>query len=62
MWANADASTFRVRGASYNQDKVKVPSAPSLFKLLAIDLFEVPEATRNIASHPNNRVFLANQR
>ena len=47
---------------SYNQDKVKVSSGPSLFKLIGIDLFEVPEATHNIAAHPNNRVYLANQR
>jgi len=62
MWSTPDASTFKVRGGSYNQDKVKVSSAPNLFKLAAIDLFEVPDATRNIASHPNNRVYLANQR
>jgi len=51
-----------VRGGSYNADKVKVSSGPSLFKLLAIDLFEVPEATRNIANHPRNRVHMALQR
>lgn len=49
-------------GISYNQDKVKVSSGPSLFNLIGIDLFEVPEATHNIAAHPNNRVYLANQR
>jgi hypothetical protein len=62
MWTEPDASTFRVRGESYNADKVKIASAPSLFKLIAIDLFEVPEPTPNIASHPRNRVCLAHQR
>lgn len=62
MWTESDASTFRVRGGTYNADKVKVPSAPSLFKLVAIDLFEVPEATRNISAHPRNRVHMALQR
>jgi len=62
MWCEPDASTFRIRGASYNKDKVKASSAPSLFKLVAIDVFEVPEPTRNISAHPRNRVALATQR
>jgi hypothetical protein len=62
MWAEPDLETFRLRGKTYNQDKQKVLSAPSLFKLVAVDVFEVPEPTRNIAAHPKNRVFLANQR
>lgn len=62
MWTEPDASTFRVRGETYNTDKVKKNSAPSLFKLIAIDLFEVSEPTPNIASHPKNRVCLAHQR
>ena len=57
-----DASSFRIRGKTYNIDKVKSNSAPSLFKLIAIDLFEVPEPTFNIAAHPQNRVTLAQQR
>lgn len=62
MWSEPDPSTFRLRGSTYNQDKVKVASAPSMFKLLAVDLLEVPDTTRNIASHPRNRVFQALQR
>lgn len=34
-------------------------SEPSLFKLVAVDVFEVPEPTRNIASNPKNRVHQA---
>lgn len=62
MWAEADASAFKVRGLSYNSDKQKISSAPSLFKLIAIDFFEVPDTTQNIAAHPRNRVAMAHQR
>ena len=63
MWSESDATAFRVRGASYNLDKVKCYSAPSMFKLLAIDLFEAPElATLNVGANPKNRVALAAQR
>ena len=44
------------------QDKVKANSASSLFKLIAVDVFEVPEATHNISAHPRNRVAQALQR
>jgi hypothetical protein len=62
MWMESDASTFRVRGETYNSNKVKTPSAPALFKLLCIDFFEVPETTQNIAGHVRNRVNMALQR
>jgi hypothetical protein len=62
MWSDIDASNFRVRGPTYIVDKVKAVSAPSLFKLLAIDVFEVPEPTQHICSHPKNRVKLAMER
>jgi hypothetical protein len=41
---------------------VKASSAEPVFKLLGVDLFDVPDTTRNIASHPRNRVFQALQR
>eukprot|EP01041_Mallomonas_annulata_P010075 gene10075-20994_t len=62
MWSEPDAASFKIRGKTYNQDKVKASSAPSLFKLLAIDLFETEGNIFNIASHPKNRVFQALQR
>ena len=62
MWGEPDASTFRVRGKSYCQDKIKETSAPALFKLIACDLFETQGNIRNMASHPKNRVFQALQR
>jgi hypothetical protein len=37
-WSDIDASSFRIRGRTYNQDKVKAASAPSIFKLIAIDV------------------------
>lgn len=62
MWGEPDASLFKVRGATYNSDKVKVSSQPSLFKLLGIDLIETPDTHFNIAAHPTNRVALAKAR
>jgi hypothetical protein len=62
QWGYSDASSFRVRGPTYLQDKVKTPSLPSLFKLEAIDIFETPDVTHNIAANPKNRVALAQQR
>ena len=37
-WSDIDASSFRIRGHTYNQDKVKAASAPSMFRLIAIDV------------------------
>lgn len=37
-WNDIDASTFRIRGRKYIDDKVKIVSAPAVFKLLAIDV------------------------
>lgn len=62
IWREPLASSFRVRGATYLTDKVKVTSAPYLFQLVAVDLFEVPGPTMNICSHPKNRVYKALQR
>ena len=62
MWKDSDASTFKVRGASYMTDKVKANSAPCMFKFIGIDLYETDGAYQNIASHPKNRVHQALQR
>lgn len=37
-WNNIDATTFRIRGKNYIADRVKVASAPAVFKLIAIDV------------------------
>lgn len=62
VWADINASSFKVRGPTYNVDKVKTVSAPALFKLIGIDLYEVPEPTQNVCAHPRNRVNMALQR
>lgn len=54
--------SFRVRGATYKEDNIKVVSAPYMFRLVCCDLFEVPGPTYNICSHPKNRVYRALQR
>jgi len=56
QWAEPDATDFNVRSKSYLSEKRKEPSAPSLFKLIAVDICEVQEEMRNIAAQPNNRV------
>lgn len=62
MWADVDPSSFRIRGRTYNSDKMKEPSAPSIFKLICVDMFETNEPVKNIAADPRNRVSLAQQR
>jgi hypothetical protein len=62
MWQESDAVAFKVRSATYNTDKVKCNSAPSMFRLIAIDLYETQGAAHNISAHPKNRVNLALQR
>lgn len=62
MYKEPAAQSFRVRGPTYLDDKVKVASGPYLFRLVCCDLFEVPGSTTNICSHPKNRVYRALQR
>lgn len=59
MWGDVDATSFVVRGPNYSVSKLKVPSEPAAFRLLAVDLFDLPEAQENIAGHKNNRVQAA---
>jgi hypothetical protein len=61
-WTHVNPTSFRVRGRNYNADKVKETSAPSIFKLICVDLFETAEPRFNIAADPRNRVALAHQR
>ena len=60
-----DASTFKLRGASYLLDKKKeVSDGKPIFELLAIDLIESEDSQSlvNIASHANNRVSMSKAR
>ena len=61
-YTEPDPRGFRVRGANYMDDRVKVTSSPYLFRLICCDLFEVPGPTTSICSHPRNRVYRALQR
>jgi len=58
----AAAESFKVRGRTYPTDQVKVPSAPAVFKLVAVDLLESAVPVVNIAAHAKNRVRLAKER
>lgn len=62
VWREPSAQSFKVRGSTYLIDKVKAVSMPYLLNLVAVDLFEVPATTKNICSHPKNRVYRALQR
>lgn len=59
-WDEGNACEFDVRGATYLQDKQKVPSLPSVFQLLTCDLVHVdaPLLT-GLCSHPNERIQTA---
>ncbi len=62
MYAEPAGDTFMLRGPTYLKNKKKQASDPCLFKFLCIDMYHVPEATHNLCSHPNNRVYKALQR
>jgi hypothetical protein len=62
MWMDSDATSFRVRSKDYKTSQRKCASAPALFKFIGIDLFETPEAQKNMGGHPKNRVNQALQR
>mmetsp|Transcript_262 Transcript_262/g.355 ORF Transcript_262/g.355 Transcript_262/m.355 type:complete len:334 (-) Transcript_262:401-1402(-) len=56
-WCEPDASTFRVRGDEYVQNKKKVPSGQSLFRLFAVDLVKVKQPIMTgMCNHPNERI------
>jgi hypothetical protein len=62
MWGEPASENFKLRGKTYLTNKTKVASAPSLFKLIAIDLFDTGKPVKNICSHPRNRVYQALRR
>eukprot|EP00957_Ditylum_brightwellii_P191142 14553920-Ditylum_brightwellii.AAC.1 len=56
FWSEPDATSFRVRGKKYKKDKKKVPSTPSLFRLIATDIVESDSSILGgICSHPQER-------
>jgi len=59
VWSEPLGSSFQVRGAQYLQDRVKVPSAPSGFRLLTADLIQCRESRPllgGLCSHPKERI------
>eukprot|EP00980_Cylindrotheca_fusiformis_P015583 scaffold4452_cov155-Cylindrotheca_fusiformis.AAC.6 len=48
-----DNTIFRVRGSTYLDDKVKIPSGPSPFKCRGVDLWLTDNPQRHIARHPS---------
>jgi hypothetical protein len=64
MWSEPDASNFKVRSESYKTNKVKCCSTNSVFRLIAVDLYEVAAATPHIFSLPQiqNRMNVASLR
>jgi Protein ENHANCED DISEASE RESISTANCE 2, C-terminal len=62
-WSEPAAESFQVRGETYLDDKIKVPSEPSLFRLLTVDLINSPEPIfGGLCSHPHERVQQALKR
>jgi hypothetical protein len=63
MWGEPDAANFKLRDKGYKISQKKVASAPSVFKLIAMDLFDTgSKPLKNICAHPSNRVFQAQRR
>jgi len=63
MWSEPPADRFSVRGRSYLNDGLKVPSEPAPFKLLAVDLVKTEEPLLGgICAHPDERVQMALRR
>jgi hypothetical protein len=51
-WSKPQHEIFRVRGATYLQDKIKIPSAPAPFKCRGVDIWLTDNPERHIARHP----------
>jgi len=48
-----DNSIFRVRGSTYLEDRIKVPSGPSPFVCRGVDMWLTDNPERHIARHPS---------
>ena len=51
-WSIPDHDIFRVRGASYLQDRIKVPSAAAPFSCRGVDVWLTDNPERHISRHP----------
>jgi len=52
-WSEPEGSLFKVRGATYFKDKIKIPSGPSAFPCRGVDLWLTDNAMSHIARHPS---------
>ncbi|CAL5218734.1 g448 [Coccomyxa viridis] len=50
-WEEAESTTFMVRGVNYMQDKKKVPSEDSMYRLLGCDVYSFDFKINHIARH-----------
>lgn len=64
-WAEAPATSYSVRGASYLDDRKKTPSEEALFTLLTVDVVQTPDGKpilKGLCNHPNERIQRALRR
>jgi hypothetical protein len=62
-WAQPDANSFRVRGKTYKEDKVKINAGSSIGRLVAVDVVRVDEPIYSgLSLHPSERMQVALQR
>ena len=52
-WSKPNDNLFRVRSATYLQDRVKAPSGPAPFRCRGVDVWITDNPERNIARHPS---------
>jgi hypothetical protein len=52
-WSKPDHNIFMVRSRSYLSDRMKTPSAPSMFECRGVDIWLTDNAERNISRHPS---------
>lgn len=62
-WAEPMANSFRVRGRTYRQDKLKINAGSSIGRLIAVDVVGVDEPLYSgFSVHPTERLQLALER
>eukprot|EP00887_Chlorella_sp_A99_P000473 scaffold17.g473.t1 len=50
-WEPADATTFLIRSAQYMKTKVKVASAPPIYRVLGVDMYSFDSKLFHVAQH-----------
>jgi hypothetical protein len=50
-WSSPGSCGFKVRGANYLVDKKKIPAAPPMLELVAVDLLELDEPMYHVCRH-----------